>query len=124
MRHILAASVVLLLVPAYILAVSMLPATIHSTCGDGDSQVRGGQERVGFCSQIGFSVQRSYYFGLLTLPVYKAGFDVDLANRLFLPVLLLAAAAILAHKRYRASPSSDQPVQHQYSYERETVSPD
>lgn len=87
MRRALAIGFVLLLIPTYIGAVQALPMAVRSTCataGPGATVT----DRVGFCERIGFSVQRTYYLGLLRLPVYPAGLNLDLVNGIFLPVLL------------------------------------
>ncbi|MDY6777840.1 MAG: hypothetical protein SVU32_04180 [Candidatus Nanohaloarchaea archaeon] len=91
------AFLVLLLIPAYIVAVYALPAPTNVSCGSGGD--RGPGEKVGFCTRISISHTRSYYFGILRLPVQRGGINLDLANRLFAPLVILAAAAVWNRKK-------------------------
>jgi len=83
--------VLVLLIPAYLVFAHALPVPSDTDCG-GEERVLG--ERVGFCTEVAVSVMRPYYAGVLTLPVYKAGFDLDFVNRTFLPVLLGAIVLV------------------------------
>lgn len=92
----LLAILLLLGIPVYILFINTLPAIVSSTC-DQQNNVAPGKEKVGFCSTISANVQRPYYFGLISLPVYPAGTNIHLINQT-LPPLLLAGAIILWRK--------------------------
>lgn len=79
----------LFLIPVYILAVHTLPANINSTCErDNQTAARGATDEVGFCTDIGFNVMRPYFFGMIELPVYRAGINLHWANKLFIPLLI------------------------------------
>lgn len=101
-KRVAAVLVVLLLIPTYIVVVSAMPMTLTSTCDSGPKAKEAGTtDKVGFCETIGFSVQRSYYFGLLRLPVYRAGMNLDAVNQWFLPALLIAAGLVWKYPRRR-----------------------
>lgn len=120
MRYVLVACIVLLMIPVYVAGIPALPDTVKSTCEPVNGLAAGGIEKVGFCEEIGFAVQRSYYFGLLRLPVYKAGVSLDLLNRTFLPALLIIAAAVLW--RGRNTPETSERPEHWN--DRDTVTPE
>lgn len=84
---------VLSLIPIYIGAVTAIPAATSADCETGGDPTA--TDEVGFCNEIAVSVTRSYYAGMLRLPVSVAGANIDLLNRAFLPLLLLAALAVL-----------------------------
>lgn len=77
------------LIPLYLIPVGFLPANSWTVCESEEGQAPGVTDKVGFCSDVGFSLQRSYYFGLVELPVYKAGINLDLLNKTFIPLSLL-----------------------------------
>lgn len=93
-RKILAGAL-LALIPLYLLFVAAAPDNFSLVCDQTENVSPGVTDKVGFCSSIGFALQRSYYFGLLNLPVYKAGINLHPINKFFIPVLLLSALIAL-----------------------------
>lgn len=85
---------IVLLIPVYVVGVYSLPPTSTNTCEDKSGKAVAGKDKVGFCTEITVSVVRSYYFGLLRLPVQRMGINMDWAHRLFIPVLLGLAALV------------------------------
>lgn len=104
-----------LLIPAYALVATSLPMTVKKQCDTGKTKA-GVTDKVGFCSKIGFDVSRSYYFGLLRLPVYRIGINLDLLHRTVPSALLLIGAAGTLWMR-RQEQDSDEQESSGYSYQ-------
>lgn len=94
-RRKLVALGILSLIPIYLLLLVSLPQNTSLVCDQANaSETRGFTDKVGFCTQIGFSLVRPYYFGLMELPVYKLGINLHIVNKYFIPVLSIAAVLV------------------------------
>lgn len=94
-------TLILLLIPMYIITVLAMPQNISIVCDSANGTARGVTDKVGFCSRIGFDLTRSYYFGTLQLPVYKAGLNLHAVNKYFAPVILSLALLVWKKDRLR-----------------------
>ena len=90
----IAALVLLLLIPGYVLAVFSLPANLPSGCNIEGSEEPGINDQVGVCTDVSATVLREYYFGTVRLPVHTLSLNLDLINRTFLPVLLVGSLVL------------------------------
>lgn len=85
---------ILATIPLYIGFVTALPGNFSLVCG-GEEDVSGRvTDRVGFCTSVGFNLQRSYYGGVLRLPVYKLGLNLHLINKYFIPIVLVSSGLV------------------------------
>lgn len=109
MRHYLPL-LLLLIIPLYVVTVYALPMTINVDCND----AKGGTDQVGFCTEIGFDVQRSYYFGLLNLPVYRMGMNLDLLHRIVPALTVLTSGGLLWYLRRDEEDEADGEIGYSY----------
>lgn len=89
-----AAIFLLLMIPGYILTVFSLPTNLPSGCDIQGETEPGITDQVGVCTDVSATVMREYYFGTIRLPVHTLSLNLDLLNKIFLPVLLVASAAL------------------------------
>jgi hypothetical protein len=89
-----ASILLILMIPGYILAVYSLPANLPSGCNIQGEAQPGITDQVGVCTDVSATVLREYYFGTVRLPVHTLSLNLDLLNKAFVPVLLVASVAL------------------------------
>lgn len=94
------AIIILLMLPTYVVMVSALPANISSQCDPQLNPQRGVTDQVGVCTEVSATVIRQYYFGTLRLPVEVLGLNIDLLNRVFIPLSLISSAVLWSEKSF------------------------
>ncbi|PSG99788.1 MAG: hypothetical protein BRC28_02840 [Nanohaloarchaea archaeon SW_4_43_9] len=82
----IAALVLLLLIPGYVLAVFSLPSNLPSGCNIEGSEEPGINDQVGVCTDVSATVLREYYFGTIRLPVHTL--SLNIAN-IFKPAMAI-----------------------------------
>ncbi|PSG99521.1 MAG: hypothetical protein BRC29_05395 [Nanohaloarchaea archaeon SW_7_43_1] len=93
-RRKIAALLLLLLIPGYVLAVFSLPANLPSGCNLEGGEQPGINDQVGVCTDVSATVLRQYYFGTIRLPVHTLSLNIDLINKLFMPFLLVGSIVL------------------------------
>lgn len=79
----------LLMIPGYVLMIFALPANISTQCEPQVNPERGVTDKVGVCTEVSATVMRQYYFDTVRLPVHTLGLNLDLLNKIFVPLFLV-----------------------------------